>query len=430
MSLSPPIRRLSTSSKRGEDLINAFEAEEERILNVLSRKLEKVRLCDIPRDLASAYFSAQLREEKVQLENVLEAESESHVNRLTRELTALRLAQQAANSNGTAAESPESRPGFMAFIAGPSSQGPTVDTLLQSLQGENEDLRRRLVDMERDYVRVVRLNEIYREELIEHRHRVSEFEQRFEPKTHGRSQLGLPMDNLVGLGGVPEPAPPPGRRSASYSLIPTSPPTYPSSMTRLSSTVAIPTGVPIPRPSSRIYRPSQPSLPSPPTPTSASASGSGSQSPSPLVSPLLHRTADAFASAGTSYVSGGTGLTTPASAGSLHATPPDPFRVPNGNGHVLGTHGATGGGRILSYPSVPPPSLSSSLGSPTAPFFLRAGADPSSPAESRGAVSPQRGRERGSARIAETGSLRPRRPSAQGAAQAAEAPAPGAGAES
>jgi hypothetical protein len=49
MSLSPPIRRLSSassgsSSKREEDLINAYEAEEERIINVLSRKLEKVRL--------------------------------------------------------------------------------------------------------------------------------------------------------------------------------------------------------------------------------------------------------------------------------------------------------------------------------------------------------------------------------------------------
>lgn len=42
-----PIRRLSTASsnnslKREEDLINAYEAEEERIINVLSRKLEQV----------------------------------------------------------------------------------------------------------------------------------------------------------------------------------------------------------------------------------------------------------------------------------------------------------------------------------------------------------------------------------------------------
>jgi coiled-coil domain-containing protein 6 len=41
MSLSPPIRRLSTSSQREQDLINAYEAEEERIINVLSRKLEE-----------------------------------------------------------------------------------------------------------------------------------------------------------------------------------------------------------------------------------------------------------------------------------------------------------------------------------------------------------------------------------------------------
>jgi hypothetical protein len=42
-----PIRRLSTASsnnslKREEILINAYEAEEERIINVLSRKLEQV----------------------------------------------------------------------------------------------------------------------------------------------------------------------------------------------------------------------------------------------------------------------------------------------------------------------------------------------------------------------------------------------------
>lgn len=45
MSVSPPIRRLSTASsqsKRSEDLINAYEAEEEKIINLLSRKLEKV----------------------------------------------------------------------------------------------------------------------------------------------------------------------------------------------------------------------------------------------------------------------------------------------------------------------------------------------------------------------------------------------------
>ena len=43
-----PIRRFTSASpidhlKREENLINAYEAEEERIINVLSRKLEQVR---------------------------------------------------------------------------------------------------------------------------------------------------------------------------------------------------------------------------------------------------------------------------------------------------------------------------------------------------------------------------------------------------
>lgn len=43
MSISPPIHRLSSSSvSRQEELINAYEAEEERIMNLLSRKLEQV----------------------------------------------------------------------------------------------------------------------------------------------------------------------------------------------------------------------------------------------------------------------------------------------------------------------------------------------------------------------------------------------------
>ena len=51
MSQSPPVQRFqttgSTSSRheelsRQEELINAYEAEEERIINLLSRKLEQV----------------------------------------------------------------------------------------------------------------------------------------------------------------------------------------------------------------------------------------------------------------------------------------------------------------------------------------------------------------------------------------------------
>lgn len=132
---SPPIRRLSASGTSQEELINAYEAEEERIVNVLSRKLE------------------QLREDKIDLENVLEAESELAVNRLSRELGALRM----QNPSGAASSSPAD---------------PNAEVLLDAMRRENEELRRRLVDTERDYIRISRLNEIYRVELIEHRNRV------------------------------------------------------------------------------------------------------------------------------------------------------------------------------------------------------------------------------------------------------------------
>lgn len=47
--------------------------------------------------------------------------------------------------------------------------------MLEAMRRENEQLRNRLVDTERDYIRISRLNEIYREELIDHRRRVSGF---------------------------------------------------------------------------------------------------------------------------------------------------------------------------------------------------------------------------------------------------------------
>lgn len=52
------------------------------------------------------------------------------------------------------------------------SAGPSTDIILEALRRENEQLRTRVVDMERDYVKIMRLNEIYREELIDHRRRV------------------------------------------------------------------------------------------------------------------------------------------------------------------------------------------------------------------------------------------------------------------
>ena len=108
----------------------------------------------------------QLREEKITLENALEAESESHVNRLNRELSLLRARQRGADdlepSSVPQNVSPGSDPRF-----------PTPEAMLDAMRKENESLRNRLVDTERDYVRIARLNEVYREELIDHRRRVS-----------------------------------------------------------------------------------------------------------------------------------------------------------------------------------------------------------------------------------------------------------------
>ncbi|KAG1741571.1 uncharacterized protein EDB91DRAFT_1237184 [Suillus paluster] len=296
-----PIRRLSTASsnssfKREEDLINAYEAEEERIINVLSRKLE------------------QLREEKIQLENALEAESESHVNRLSRELSALRQQQQQSGTNGITT-SPDNRVGLPTFMAGRDPMIPSAEVMLEAMRRENEQLRNRLVDTERDYVRVSRLNEVYREELLEHRRR-----------------LGLSVDNLVGLS----------------SADPYSQPTHRRSMSNLSSpNTSVPQtshaihGVPIPRPSSSIRRPSN-NMSESNTPLSHSPSST--ESPFPF-SPIVGTNP-------ASFVSNGTHMTTPPSSASLTSNPPSTFTIPH----------------MLSYPSVPPPSLSSSYGSPNVSY--------------------------------------------------------------
>lgn len=124
-------------------------------------------------DLCCGY--EQLREEKIDLENALEAESESHVNRLARELTALRQAQNSNVSDGSVSASPETGIGLRSSMNGGSTGDPNLETLLEALRRENEQLRNKLVDTERDYVRISRLNEVYREELIEHRRRVRLF---------------------------------------------------------------------------------------------------------------------------------------------------------------------------------------------------------------------------------------------------------------
>ncbi|GBE89077.1 hypothetical protein BKA93DRAFT_917435 [Sparassis latifolia] len=344
MSVSPPIRRLSSaSSSSREDLINQYEAEEERIINVLSRKLE------------------QLREEKIELENALEAESESHVNRLSREISALRLAQQHPPVNGSGG-------GEVTSHSLPNPAEPSAEIMLDAMRRENEQLRNRLVDTERDYIRITRLNEIYREELIEHRRR-----------------LGLPVDNLIGLSSMDPYSQPTHRRSGSSASSPsTSVLVLPSpQITRHVS------GVPIPRPSSQVPRPGNNFSSESTTPFSHSPSSSSS-SPFPI-SPLP-----------ASYLSMTTNVTTPPSSASL-TNPAVPFP-----GSV---------GRGLSYPSVPPPSLSSSFGSPSTSYhtvypisFARPSQERDTTPSPVDSFSSRRNsfHRRGSfeRRIAETGSLR------------------------
>ncbi len=57
-------------------------------------------------------------------------------------------------------------------MAGTDPASPSMETMFEAMRRENEQLRSRLADTERDYIRITRLNEIYREELIEHRRRV------------------------------------------------------------------------------------------------------------------------------------------------------------------------------------------------------------------------------------------------------------------
>lgn len=102
-----------------------------------------------------------------------------------------------------------------------------------------------------------------------------------------------------------------------------------------------------------------------------------------------------------------TTLTTPNSTSSLQTHPPAPY------GHAQeGARGGGGGGApVLTYPSVPPPSLSSSLGSPTISYYIGT-REPPSPVDEyalsrrdswshTSAVNGVNGR-----RVVETGSLR------------------------
>lgn len=117
---------------------------------------------------------------------MLEAESESQVNRLNREISALRrqAAQASASASGgehatgtgtgraMASGVPSSESARAPVLSGNDPTAPSFDVMLEAMRRENEQLRTRLVDTERDYVRISRLNDIYREELLDLRRRV------------------------------------------------------------------------------------------------------------------------------------------------------------------------------------------------------------------------------------------------------------------
>jgi hypothetical protein len=188
-------------------------------------------------------------------------------------------------------------------------------------------------------------------------------------------QLGLPVDNLIGLSAHDTYFQPTHRRNSSSTSSPSMSVVLPLGAhhaVRTSPSVAIP------RPPSQIHRPPTNVVSESTTPLSHSPS---SASDSPYLSPSLSTHPASFATA----------ATTPPSSSAprlLSAVQQQP----------------------LSYPSVPPPSLSSSYAGPDSPVELRGSrwrhGSIHELRESRSA-SRHRSVERG-ARVAETGQLVPR----------------------
>lgn len=143
-------------------------------------------------------------------------------------------------------------------------------------------------------------------------------------------------------------------------------------------------GVPIPRPASQLYRPVHNHLSETNTPFSHSPSSADSPSPFPF-SPVTSTNP-------ASYISTNTNITSPSSSESWTI------------------HNAMVAAQTLTYPSVPPPSLASSVGSPTVSTLGQHGMPSHSPVEPSSRRN-SLARRRSLTRPNETGNLRTSNPS-------------------
>jgi hypothetical protein len=189
-------------------------------------------------------------------------------------------------------------------------------------------------------------------------------------------QLGLAVDDLIGHHSEPL-SQPAHHRSGSLSG-----PASPNSVIRHPSagpSRPATNGVPIPRPASQLHRPTHNSISEINTPLSHSPSSADSPSSFPF-SPVTSTNP-------ASYISTNTNITSPGSS--------DSWTI----------HNAMVASQTLTYPSVPPPSLASSVGSPTTSTLNQHGMpshSPIEPASRRGSLV----RRSSTSRTAETGNLR------------------------
>ncbi|CAD6577585.1 MAG: hypothetical protein CYPHOPRED_000280 [Cyphobasidiales sp. Tagirdzhanova-0007] len=371
-----------------EELLYAMEAEveaeEELLVDSLSRKLEK------------------LRADKVELESTLSMEQELLVNRLQRQLSQLLTTQQQiAQPNTSLPSSPTAqdlpldpsshiginhRASTSSIISAPNlapsnsdPAHPSAFVILDALQIENNSLRNRLADAESTATHASRVNEVYRQELIELRGRAGlNIEDLNNP---ARSPLELYDSYSAGNSSahLRRSSNPQGNSSAEGIRIPgvpgvsQSPPPHSRSISKSS------------------YSPSFSSALSPSTPYSVSPA-------TVVTTPSTSYTMPhAPASTPTNY--GGVSLPTSSLYSSMSSTP-----------YGSTTSSSSTGGPAVSY-RVPPPSLASSVGKDsalaTSPYARSAspvsGMDtPGSP----GALQKRLSSSRHGARIAETGVLK------------------------